>query len=306
MKVYLIAYPDTLVSLHTVGKLPDNHAEKKICLYQTYRECFESSDYISSSKFVLEADFMEDPLPVEIAAVKNNKGEKWFEVEHFDPKRLTSMSATNQNSLRVALRILNNKTHLTTHIVPEFTQPSWIKPYNCSPPTLLPPPAIYGKVRYMKKGDLLGSRMQTHVNTVNCVGVMGKGIALSFKKRYPRMFEEYKRRCLKGEVKPGVPYLFKTGETRISEGEAVEIFILNFPTKDHWRQPAKIEYIEKGLQLLAKIVEAENITSLAVPPLGCGNGGLQWRDVQPLITKYLEPLEIPVEVYAPFDAQIPN
>ncbi|MBI4556712.1 MAG: macro domain-containing protein [Candidatus Hydrogenedentes bacterium] len=140
-------------------------------------------------------------------------------------------------------------------------------------------------------GDLLHSKAQTLVNTVNCVGVMGKGIALEFKKRFPDMFEDYARRCERGEVRPGVPYLYRS------------VFppqIVNFPTKDHWKSVSRIEDIERGLQVLVDRVRQWEIASIAVPPLGCGNGQLEWRDVGPLMYRYLSTMNIPVELYAPY------
>lgn len=140
-------------------------------------------------------------------------------------------------------------------------------------------------------GDLLESRAQTLVNTVNCVGVMGKGVALEFKKRFPGMFKDYVRRCELGEVRPGVPYLYR------------DVFppqIVNFPTKDHWKSVSRLEDVERGLQFLVERLQDWEITSIAVPPLGCGNGQLEWRDVGPLIYRYLGALGIPVELYAPY------
>jgi len=140
-------------------------------------------------------------------------------------------------------------------------------------------------------GDLFESRSQTLVNTVNCVGVMGKGVAAGFKHRYPDMFVDYVRRCERREVHLGRPYLFveKSG-TRI----------VNFPTKNHWRSPSRLEDIERGLDYLAAHVHPWSITSIALPPLGCGNGGLQWTAVGPLMFRKLSPLPIDVEVFAPF------
>lgn len=140
-------------------------------------------------------------------------------------------------------------------------------------------------------GNILESKAQTLVNTVNCVGVMGKGIALEFKKRFPDMFEDYNERCARHELLPGVPYLYKT---------LFPPHILNFPTKSDWRAASRIGDIEKGLRILVENVGNWGITSLAVPPLGCGNGQLLWTSVGPLIYKYLKELKIPVEIYAPF------
>jgi O-acetyl-ADP-ribose deacetylase (regulator of RNase III)/uncharacterized protein YwgA len=140
-------------------------------------------------------------------------------------------------------------------------------------------------------GDILQSKAQTLVNTVNCVGVMGKGIALEFKKRFPEMFEDYAERCERKEVKPGVPYVYKT------------LFppqIVNFPTKDHWKSVSRIADIDRGLQLLVTHYKEWGVTSLAIPPLGCGNGQLEWKAVGPLIYRYASQMDIPVELYAPY------
>jgi len=120
---------------------------------------------------------------------------------------------------------------------------------------------------------------------------MGKGIALEFKKRFPDMFLDYKKRCDMKEVKLGEPYLFKN-----EKGS----WILNFPTKDHWRSVSKLSDIEEGLQYLERHYRAWGIKSIAVPPLGCGNGELDWRIVGPTLYRYLQLLSIDVELYAPY------
>ncbi|HSE58845.1 MAG TPA: macro domain-containing protein [Nitrospiraceae bacterium] len=140
-------------------------------------------------------------------------------------------------------------------------------------------------------GDIFKSKAQTLINTVNCVGVMGKGIALEFKNRFPDMYDDYVQRCQRGEVKPGVPYLYKT------------LFppqIINFPTKDHWKSISKVSDIERGLQHLLNQYQAWGVTSLAIPPLGCGNGQLEWRVIGPLIYRFVKDMPIPVELYAPY------
>ncbi|WP_422449197.1 type II toxin-antitoxin system antitoxin DNA ADP-ribosyl glycohydrolase DarG [Thermoanaerobacterium sp. DL9XJH110] len=142
-------------------------------------------------------------------------------------------------------------------------------------------------------GNLFKSNAQTLVNTVNCVGVMGKGIALEFKKRFPEMYKDYVERCKNKQVKLGEPYLYK-----YTPGP----WILNFPTKDHWRSVSKLKDIEKGLDYLIKHYKQWGITSLAVPPLGCGQGGLDWNIVGPMLYTYLGKLDIPVELYAPLGA----
>jgi O-acetyl-ADP-ribose deacetylase (regulator of RNase III)/uncharacterized protein YwgA len=140
-------------------------------------------------------------------------------------------------------------------------------------------------------GDLFQSKAQTFVNTVNCVGVMGKGIALEFKKRFPDMYEDYVRRCKAGQVKLGQPYLYR---------RLMPPWILNFPTKDHWRSVARLQDIVRGLEYLEHHYVEWGITSFAVPPLGCGEGQLEWRVVGPTLYRYLKRLTIPVELYAPF------
>lgn len=141
-----------------------------------------------------------------------------------------------------------------------------------------------------KTGDILESSAQTLTNTVNCVGVMGKGIALAFKKRFPEMFADYVERCARGEVVLGRPYLYK------QEGGP---WILNFPTKGHWRAVSRLSDIEKGLHYLVSHYRNWGIRSIAVPPLGCGHGQLDWEIVGPTLYKYLSKLDIPVEMYAP-------
>ncbi len=142
------------------------------------------------------------------------------------------------------------------------------------------------------QGDIFDSQAQTLVNTVNCVGVMGKGLALEFKKRFPDMFADYEQRCKRHEVKLGKPYLYRS---------LIPPFIVLFPTKDHWRSVSNINAIELGLKYLEKHYKEWGVESLAVPPLGCGLGELDWNIVGPTLFRHLSTLEIPVELYAPFD-----
>ncbi len=140
-------------------------------------------------------------------------------------------------------------------------------------------------------GDMFQSKSQTLVNTVNCVGIMGKGVAQEFKKRFEGMFADYERRCLRKEVKLGEPYLFNVDKfTKI----------VLFPTKDHWRAASRISDIEAGLDFFREHYKQWGITSIAFPPLGCGNGGLDWEDVGPLMYSKLADLPIDVQVFAPF------
>lgn len=140
-------------------------------------------------------------------------------------------------------------------------------------------------------GNLFESKAKTLVNTVNCVGVMGKGVAQEFKKRYSDLFEDYSRRCAAKLVKPGVPYLYS---------DLLGTSILNFPTKDHWRSPSRIEDIIRGLDVFAGHYREWGIESIAFPPLGCGNGGLEWAAVGPIMYQKMSLLDINVEIYAPF------
>src|SRR5258706_11142211 len=140
-------------------------------------------------------------------------------------------------------------------------------------------------------GDLFESQAQTLVNTVNCVGVMGKGVALEFKKRFPANFEDYARRSERKQVRLGEPYLFQDPSGRL---------IVNFPTKDHWRSPARVRDIERGLDYFARHFAQWGVKSVAMPPLGCGNGGLEWSEVGPLIYQKLHHLPIDIEMFAPY------
>lgn len=140
-------------------------------------------------------------------------------------------------------------------------------------------------------GDLFASHAQTLVNTVNCVGIMGKGVAAEFKRRFPRMMVDYADRCARGEVRLGEPYLY----TDLSGARVV-----NFPTKGHWRSTSRLADIESGLRYLADHVGEWGISSLAMPPLGCGNGGLAWAEVGPLIYRELHNLLVDIEVFAPY------
>jgi O-acetyl-ADP-ribose deacetylase (regulator of RNase III) len=147
-------------------------------------------------------------------------------------------------------------------------------------------------IKAVRKGDLFDSGAQTLVNTVNTVGVMGKGIALEFKRRYPDMFADYQRRCAEGAVRLGEPYLWRG---------LLEPWIVNFPTKEHWRSASRIDDVERGLRFLADHLEQWGVASLAVPPLGAGSGGLDWLSIGPTLYRHLEALPIPVLLYVPFD-----
>lgn len=145
-----------------------------------------------------------------------------------------------------------------------------------------------------KSGDLLSEDAEALVNTVNCLGVMGRGLALAFKKAFPANFKVYKEACDRREVKPGKMLVFETGELTNPQ------YIINFPTKRHWRFASRMEDLEAGLKDLVAVVQERKIRSIAVPPLGCGMGGLDWEEVRPRIEDALEPLEgVQVVVYTP-------
>lgn len=138
------------------------------------------------------------------------------------------------------------------------------------------------------KGNIFSSKTQTIVNTVNCVGIMGKGIALVFKLRYPEMFIEYQKLCEAKKIKIGHVWLYKENGLR---------WVLNFPTKFHWKYDSKAIYLEKGLQNFVDIYKASGITSISFPLLGAHNGGLEPQFVKDLMTKYLSKCDIPIEIY---------
>lgn len=143
-------------------------------------------------------------------------------------------------------------------------------------------------------GNLLESRAEMLVNTVNCVGVMGRGVALAFKHAYPANYEAYRRACKQGEVRPGRMFVFETGLLENPK------YIVNFPTKRHWRGKSDLGDIESGLAALLDEVRAREIRSIAVPPLGAGLGGLPWPDVRAqIVAAFVEMPEVEVLVYEP-------
>lgn len=149
-----------------------------------------------------------------------------------------------------------------------------------------------------KKGNIFQSDKQTIVNTVNCVGVMGKGVALGFRLRYPEMFEKYKEFCANKQITIGKLWLYKP----TVEGCH---WILNFPTKFHWKYPSKMEYIEMGLKKFVESYQEKGITSIAFPLLGTHNGGLDKIEVLDMMHSYLERCDIPIEIYE-YDPNAPD
>lgn len=156
----------------------------------------------------------------------------------------------------------------------------------------------------LKRGNLLEENTEALVNTVNCVGVMGRGIALQFKRAFPENFKHYKQACKNGEVQPGQMFTVDMGALINPR------YIINFPTKRHWRQKSQLEDIQSGLSALVEEVRSRHINhinSIAIPPLGCGNGGLPRNNVKPLIIKAFEPLpEVEVVLFEPAGAPTPS
>lgn len=145
------------------------------------------------------------------------------------------------------------------------------------------------------KGNLLDSRVDAVVNTVNTVGIMGKGIALMFKEAFPANYREYKTACKQGTVRTGT--MFPTERPTMLGAPR---WIINFPTKQHWRGKTRLDWIEAGLEDLRRVIVEKHIRSIALPPLGCGNGGLDWRAVRPLIETALRDLpDVDIVVYEP-------
>ena len=134
------------------------------------------------------------------------------------------------------------------------------------------------------KGSIFDSGCEALVNPVNCVGVMGKGLALQFKQRFPTNFASYAKACRAGDLVPGRMHLFDTGSQ-------LPRCIVNFPTKRHWRDASRLEDVAHGLAALAGVIAANDIRSIAIPPLGCGLGGLPWPDVRALILRHMASLD---------------
>lgn len=143
---------------------------------------------------------------------------------------------------------------------------------------------------YMLKyydGTIFNAPVKTYVNTVNCVGVMGAGIALEFKLRYPEMYDDYVKRCKQEKITVGKPYIYEHSN---------DIWIMNFPTKNHWKYPSKIEWIQEGLKYFVENYKKRDIKSISFPKLGTANGKLDWEKVKNIMEKYLKDLDIDVYI----------
>jgi O-acetyl-ADP-ribose deacetylase (regulator of RNase III) len=143
------------------------------------------------------------------------------------------------------------------------------------------------------KVDLLEDSAEALVNTVNTVGVMGKGIALQFKKRYPAMFHHYRTACARGKVKIGKMFVYEHHDLN---GKRI---IINFPTKIHWQESSAYKFIIAGLMDLVDVIVKRDIKSIAIPPLGCGNGNLMWVNVKKMMEEQLSAMPIDIRIYEP-------
>lgn len=144
-------------------------------------------------------------------------------------------------------------------------------------------------------GDMFQIPAKARINTVNCVGVMGSGVALACKQRYPEMYKEYRKKCKLGEIRPG--------ELFVWEDKRTHEYIVNFPTKRHWRNPSQYEDIEIGLVALKEFLYILGKVGVALPALGCGHGGLDWVTVSCMIYDHLNALDANVYVFSPKDSR---
>lgn len=159
-------------------------------------------------------------------------------------------------------------------------------------------------IELRQDGNLFESGVQAIVNPVNCVGVMGAGLALEFKKRYPQMFRFYADACKKNEVKTGQIWVWREKrleEITLPDGRTVlePEWIMNFPTKQHWKNPSKLEWIASGLDDLAIRARMNGVESIAIPALGCGYGGLKFDAVKSLIYDKLNDLQTHILLFEP-------
>lgn len=145
-----------------------------------------------------------------------------------------------------------------------------------------------------ENGNLLAADVEALVNTVNCKGIMGKGVALQFKEAYPKYYEKYRVECETGKFQPGMVWPYETQQLLNPR------YIINFATKGHWKGNSKLEYIYRGLPTLVDLVKQKQIKSIAIPALGCGYGGLNWNEVRPLIEQaFVDLPDVEVKLYAP-------
>ncbi|MCD6056255.1 MAG: Appr-p processing domain protein [Gammaproteobacteria bacterium] len=290
MKVlYMHAIPETLVSVLRTGKMPENYLERTIDLYQEVGNCIQSSSPVVQPVFLIEI-LVPENSDIKFKFFYEEESLVKIQAQQIKSIWITHVYAYDKAGYDLAKECIKlNENGIPVSVKKEFFRENnkidsdkKDCPIEANIPVTFP-------VTFMEKGSLLDSKMQTLVNTVNCVGVMGKGIAKEFKARFPLMFVDYKEKCKSGEVVIGKPYLFKDEHN----------LIINFPTKKHWRNSSCLEDIEEGLKWLVQHLKEWGVTSIAIPPLGCGNGGLDWKEVKPLILKYLGDVGIPIEIYPP-------
>lgn len=154
------------------------------------------------------------------------------------------------------------------------------------------------------QGDFFDYDADIRINTVNCVGVMGAGVALQFKNRFPNMNAEYVKFCNQKLIRPGKPHVWKS-ENLFSNSDE-DVTIINFPTKDHWKDPSEYSYIEDGLKWLKNYLKDKPNSTITLPALGCGHGGLDWKKVKQMIIDYLSGLETKILVFEPESSNTKN
>lgn len=293
---YLNARPETIFSLVTTGKTPENLPDyiktKDLKLYSSLENAEKKIETPKKQAFILVLNAPTFTKCNSLAQVEDKQEkEEYFIAEWIEPSWIQKIVLYQKNARSLLNRYFNGNCPIEIEEISSDLISTSSSQISYEEQIITLPQQ---NIVYRKKGDLLGSKMQALINTVNCVGVMGKGIAFAFKQRYPDMFKEYQARCKRGAVKIGEPYVYQSGNRKI----------INFPTKKHWKNPSQIAYVEEGLQYLAAHLKEWGITSMAIPPLGCGNGGLNWKDVQPLIEKYLTPTGVHLEIYLPtFDKE---
>ncbi len=296
-RVYLILRPETAVSVIQTGHMPDRLPEyitqREFVLYETPEKALEKSEVKGTNAFVVVLEIPDPGVDPAITFYETVNGfyvktpqlkREWFKVILVNSRQAENLVSHLFNKdcpipIRLSSKDFENNNARLTPIVQDTPTPQEIF-------------SSQEEIHIRKQGDLLGSKMHALVNTVNCVGIMGKGIALNFKTRYPAMFKDYEARCKRNEVKLGEPYIYRVSNDRV---------IINFPTKQHWKNNSTIEDVERGLIFLAQHLQEWGVRSLAIPPLGCGNGGLNWEEVRPLIEQHLFGLNIPIEIYEPFE-----
>lgn len=298
---YIAARPETIVSIINKGLLPDNlkkippySDEEGFSLFETPEAAASHSNADKKDTFILEYEFLDGTADGNIQFTQSSQTVKVC-CDTLNPNKLKKIITFNKTSADRVTRLLNSSCPVEITCSPEFYLERKLTPQIAKLEGIICTPKE--NIKWIKTGDLLGSKMQTLINTVNCVGVMGKGIAYSFKQQYPTMFKDYEERCKEKKVQLGKPYIYKIKDERL---------IVNFPTKGHWKNNSNLRDIENGLKYLAEHVKEWGIKSMAIPPLGCGNGGLDWNDVKPLILRYLDPLNIPMEIYEPFKPISPS